>query len=475
MADVLDLTPVDWCGEQVQSFAEAFYEATFDSPALAEVFSIVTGIVAKKQIVILGFMDIVGRKKTVATCAPKESDRKIRSKQKLWDPEWIEDRFVECWKNLLEKFTVWGLNVGIKKPDLTGTDFANFLEEAISSQIKEAIYRIAFFGDKDAEFQSDGGLIADELNGIPLDIDYFTPIDGLWKQFYAIVAANPEQYTRIDANYRGLATPAVAVLTPSEAGGTLAAGTYYIKVAAINENGVSIAGPESNAVIAGPTGSISVAYTAIPGATGYRVYVGTASGVQTGYFTDAASPLIITTLVGAIAGTPPTTSTAYTAAGQCFTAQDTQDQVITNILQGMIDNADTRLFQDGQDAKFWVTRSVAQQYMRERKLPYPNIPLAYDRTEGGFDVLRVDGIELFILDFEDRMIKQFFSDGANGSFQPHRIYYASKLNIQLGVENEASLDEVEAFYDQKDKQYYIDLGWSMDAKIIEDEMAAFAY
>lgn len=472
MASVLDLSPVDWCGKQVEDFKEAFYEATFMSPELNEVFTIISGVKAKMQIVVLGFIDAVGKTKG-ATCAPDVSDRKIPAKQKQWDPEFIEDRFTECWKDLLEKFTAWGLKNNIKKPDLTGTEFAIFLEESVAGQIKEAIYRIAFFANKDAALVSNGGKVSNSLNGIALDVRYVNAIEGLWEQWFTIAAENPEQYQRIDANYRGLAQVAAPVATASDAGGTLAAGTYYIKVSALNGVGETQASEQVEAVIGSATGSISVAYTPVAGATGYRVYIGNVSNGQAAFFADAASPLVVTTLAGATAGTPKDVSTAATYAGQRFNAQDVQNQVITNILLNMSEGADTRLT-GAADKKYWVTKSVADQFKRERMFNYPAIPLAYDRLETGQQVLRVDDIELFILDFEDRILKQFFDNGTSID-KPHRIYFASKMDVLLGVEEESTLQDTEAFYDPVTKLYYIDLGFNIDAKFIEDYRVMLAY
>lgn len=191
----MDLSPVDFCGEMVSSFAETLYTLVFEDPKLSAIATIVTGIKAKKQVVILGILDLVGRKKTTTQCAPLDSEEQIDSVEKFWDPEHIEDRFVECWKNLLEKFTVWGLKSGIQKPDLTGTDFANFLEDQILDGLRRSVLRIAWFSDKDAESFTDGGHVKDGLN-----LDYFNPIDGFWKQFYAIVAANPAQRVTISEN-----------------------------------------------------------------------------------------------------------------------------------------------------------------------------------------------------------------------------------------------------------------------------------
>ncbi|MDX3913757.1 MAG: hypothetical protein QHC79_09475 [Pseudosphingobacterium sp.] len=193
MASTLDLTNVEFTFEQVKGIKEAIWEKVFNNPQLNQFHEVVPGIVTKRQIVILGLLGLSGKKS--AGCAPDENPNRIPSSEKFWDPQYIEDRFVECFKDLLDKFTVYGLKNGIAKADLTDTDFANFLESRIGTAMLEGILRLIWFGDTTAENVSDGGVITDGVN-----VEYFTPIDGFFKQIFAIVAANPEQRVTIDKN-----------------------------------------------------------------------------------------------------------------------------------------------------------------------------------------------------------------------------------------------------------------------------------
>jgi hypothetical protein len=358
----IPLTPVDFCGKQVMQFSEAFWTSTFQNPALNEILTIIPGVKAKQQVVILGLLGLVGKTKSTTQCAPDVSDQEIPSVQKFYDPNWIEDRFVECWKNLLEKFYVWGLKNNIQAPDLTGTDFADFLIERVVDGLVQSIYRIAWFGDKDAAHFEDSGESGHITNDV--DIRYFNAINGFWKQFFAIGAANPDQ-----------------------------------KYDIANNEGVSY-------------------------------------------------------------------------AAQKFTAQNTTDQYITGIMQAMVDGMDERLAAD-PNAKFYVTRSVAQQYMAERR-KFPAIDLAYNRQEDGFDTLLFDGYEVVVLKFEDRFIKAYENSGV-AYYLPHRIYLTTKENMHLAVSEQGSMSNVEAFYFEVDKQYYIDTLYSMDALVIEDYKVVLAY
>jgi hypothetical protein len=351
----VDLSPVDFCGKQVMSFTESFWTTTFQNPAINELVTVIPGVKAKQQVIILGLIGLVGKTKTLGQCAPDVSGQTIPSIEKYYNVNQIEDRFVECWKDLLDKFVVWGLKNNIQKPDLTGTDFANFLEERVVDGLVQSIYRFAWFGDT--------AITSAQLSA-GLDVRYFNAIDGYWKQLMTIATAHTEQYVNIPNN----------------------AGASY--------------------------------------------------------------------------------------AAQAFTAADTTNQLITGIMQQMIDKADTRLTSD-PDLKFYVTKSVADQYKRERKA-FPYIDLAYGRTESGMQTMQIDGYDIVVLDFEDRFIKSYFNNGTKYN-NPHRIYLTVKSNLHLPVEEQGSMTDLEAFYDKRDKQYYIDMLYTIGALVVEDYKVVIAY
>lgn len=356
--NILNLDPVDFCGKQVMSFQEALWIATFEDPQLRELLTIIPGVKAKQQVVILGFLGLLGKKANTTQCAPEVSDSNIPAVQKFYNPAYIEDRFTECWKNLLEKFTVWGLKSGIRKPDLTGTDFANFLEERVLESLRQAIYRIVWFADTAAENIADGGNLT-----AGLDPEYFTMLNGFWKQFFAIATANPGQRVTIAKN----------------------SGASY--------------------------------------------------------------------------------------ALQAFTPTDTTNQVVTGYFQSIVTGMDERLA--GMNPKFFVTRSIAEQYRAERRA-FANIDLAYMRTEEGWDMLEYAGYPVIVLNFEDRMIKEFFNTGTAWHL-PHRIYFTTIENLHLATEEEGALSEIDAFFDKKDKQYYIDVLFALDTMVVEDYKVMLAY
>lgn len=355
--------------EDIKKLSEAIMKAYYEKPGISEFHTLVSGIVHDKQIVILGlFEGLAGLAKT--TCGGTPNPGTIGASEKTWTPKLIGDRFEDCFDNVLDTFFKWGLKSGYNKPDLTATEFALFIEERIADSIVESVYRHAWFGDTAAANynSSPAGIIT---NGTSLA--YFNVIDGMWKQIYAIVAADSDR----------------------------------------------------------KTGDIS-------------------SGVG------------ITTRNG-----------QSTFALQKFTATDTTNQVVTHTLENMITDADERLVAGTDVPIFIVTKSVADQYKRERKA-FANIDMAYERIESGILKLVCDGFDLYVFSFWDRMIKAYESNGTKYHL-PHRIVFTTKSNLQIGTEQEKNLGEFDAFYDKYTEKYVIKFAYNLDAKVIQDDQIQVAY
>lgn len=108
-------------------------------------------------------------------------------------------------------------------------------------------------------------------------------------------------------------TPGAPTLTPSTTGGSLATGNVFVKLTALGTTGETLAAAERSTAVTGPTASVGVTWTAVTGATGYRVYVGSSAGTEAQFFAPGnVTSFTITTLTGT-AGTPPGTATATRA------------------------------------------------------------------------------------------------------------------------------------------------------------------
>ena len=127
--------------------------------------------------------------------------------------------------------------------------------------------------------------------------------------------ANNYGSVQVTASF-SLASPGTVTLTPSTTGGTLGTNTYFVVVTALDAlNAETTPSPESFTAVTGPTGSIAASWTAVPGASSYRVYVGTgAGGGENSYFSTTSTSVTIGGAgPGAQGGRPPSTAPTFAA------------------------------------------------------------------------------------------------------------------------------------------------------------------
>jgi len=118
-----------------------------------------------------------------------------------------------------------------------------------------------------------------------------------------------------------IAAPGTVTPSTSTTGGTLAAATYFYKLTALNSAGETTVSPEATQVTTGATSTVTLNWSAVTGATGYRLYRSTVTNqekflVQLGAVityidTGALTPTLVT---------PPTSNTtqAYARSGWLF-------------------------------------------------------------------------------------------------------------------------------------------------------------
>jgi hypothetical protein len=149
-----------------------------------------------------------------------------------------------------------------------------------------------------------------------------------------------------------LTAPTQTATATATTGGTLAAGTYYYKVTALNANGESLGSNEESQVTTGSTSTVTVSWGSVTGATSYRVYRGTAAGAENVYYTVNSGVTYTDTGAASTAGTPPTVAGAVIAGS----GSDTIDGNASITLSTNYDYVE--LFTDG---KHWniVARTPA--------------------------------------------------------------------------------------------------------------------
>lgn len=158
-------------------------------------------------------------------------------------------------------------------------------------------------------------------------------------------------------------------------------------------------------------------------------------------------------------------------AAQSFTATDTTNMVVSNLLLDMELSADSRLTSK-EGLVFQVTKSVYDQYRRE--LTFAKVNYTTETLENGMEMLNAGGIPVVKVEFWDRIIRKFFNNETKW-YLPHRAILTVPNNIQIGTEEESTFSTYDVFYDKKDKTTYIDFQFDIDAKIILNHEVQLSY
>ncbi|MET0466943.1 MAG: phage tail tube protein [Chitinophagaceae bacterium] len=111
-----------------------------------------------------------------------------------------------------------------------------------------------------------------------------------------------------------LAPPVQTTPATSGSGGTLLAGTYRAYITAINANGETTVSNEMSQVTTGTTSTINWNWSAVTGATGYKIYrtaINGASGTELLLATVGAVTTYLDTAPGSPSGAFPTVNTAF--------------------------------------------------------------------------------------------------------------------------------------------------------------------
>lgn len=84
------------------------------------------------------------------------------------------------------------------------------------------------------------------------------------------------------------------------------------------------------------------------------------------------------------------------------------------------------------------------------------------------------GFQLIVRSDWDRLIRKYHDLG-DSYYLPHRAILTDINNIPVGTSDTQSFSSLDAFYDKKDKKYYIDVAWREDCKVLLEDSIAVAY
>src|SRR5690554_6027894 len=209
---ILNKEDLTFNGEEIRQMNEAVVEAVYAKLSLTEIHTIIGGVKTKKQIAIIARgSQLTG--KGSGGCNKAADDLALSMSEKFWITATVSNNVKICYTELEDTFVAWGLQNGLKKSDLTKTEFWDFLVDYFADLLEEEIWRIAWFSDTAAATTSDSpaGVIT-----AGTDLTYFNKIDGFWKQLFSIVTANPTRKVADLATKNGQATFALQEFTSSD-------------------------------------------------------------------------------------------------------------------------------------------------------------------------------------------------------------------------------------------------------------------
>lgn len=186
-----NLTPSNGALQQLN---ELLFLKVLGEERLAQVFNVVFGVLNGKKVGFVGEFGLVG--KSAQGCDPNYDNSTLAVTEKTWElGEWgVYEKI--CYRDLIGTLAQVAMRRGATIADLTGTEY---LDDIVYPRLELAIYkmlmRFAWFGDKDADTISEGGVLTNST-----DPEYFNVTDGFWKRAYSIVAADASRRVTIVAN-----------------------------------------------------------------------------------------------------------------------------------------------------------------------------------------------------------------------------------------------------------------------------------
>lgn len=192
---ILKLDGLTMNAEEATQVSQAIFERVITGGELEKTHDIVTGIAHKTQIPFIGAMGLLGKK--VTSCARTASTSQMPLTEKFWDPTLIGDRLAHCSVEVPMLLKLFG-NAKRVNPDFydrIGSEEMGVIVARVEQAMESMLNRLIWFGDKNAANVSGSGVIK---NGT--DVDFFNPIDGLWKQIMVDVPVTAPNYVSIAKN-----------------------------------------------------------------------------------------------------------------------------------------------------------------------------------------------------------------------------------------------------------------------------------
>lgn len=174
----------------IKDLRELMVLTAFTDEKLEQFFTLKQNVEQGKKLGWVGEMSEIGWKG--APCYPEYRTPTISSAEKKWDLGDWSVPLKWCYEEFMNTLAEYALKTGTDIHDLTGTDIMDVLiMPALEEAYRRMAWRFIWFNDKNktAENITPG-----------MEVELFNTNDGLFKQLFAIGAANPAQRITIAAN-----------------------------------------------------------------------------------------------------------------------------------------------------------------------------------------------------------------------------------------------------------------------------------
>ena len=207
--DFSSLTPKNGA---VQELAELIFLELIEDDKLGQLVTFMPAQENGKKLGFVGKAGLLGKK--AKGCDPEYAKNLVQASEKTWDLQEWEIAEEICYKELEGTIAEYFAANGSDMADLTSSEYMEQVVRPILEQaIRDLMIRFAFFGDKAADASS-------LKEGV--DPEYFTLVDGIFKQLFEGVTAGKTTRIAIEANTKtSVADQYAAMKQPGAATGVL--------------------------------------------------------------------------------------------------------------------------------------------------------------------------------------------------------------------------------------------------------------
>lgn len=212
MATQINVSSLTISAEEARLVSEIVAPLVYSNPDFLKYHEVISGIKTKQQIVLdngggrAGWAD--------ANCTAVESGgMAVTFSQLFWDLVTIGDQMVHCQADLDQNFKMTVKRFAADHKNIEASnDLLMYIIARLERFIKESMQRLVWLGDKDATNTGDAGYVKDAI-----DVKYYTPLNGIWKQAFAYVAAGTTPRYTLAANAQNTKALQLSTLTAAKA------------------------------------------------------------------------------------------------------------------------------------------------------------------------------------------------------------------------------------------------------------------